>query len=221
MKSPPRWMCVGRGSADRSRTTIVVTNLGSAARSFSSADLLVAIGGIASDHQLDKRPPLRARPLLPRQVEGHPNVGRLRLREGERQGLLPLPLAVVEVGVPRGQCAVKLIDLALDLPPSGQFLRRGDFELGLIDIVEEGEEPVILALGERVILVVVALGAADRQAEEDRARGVDPVDDRVDPELLDVDAPFLVDLRVAVKTGGDPLGERGIRAAGRRRSDRS
>ena len=57
--------------------------------------------------------------------------------------------------------------------------------------------------------MVVALGAADRQAEKDRPRGIDPVDDRVDPELLDVDPPFLVDLRVAMKPGGDPRGERG------------
>ena len=104
---------------------------------------------------------------------------------------------------------------------SGQLRRRGDLELGLVDVVEEGEEPVVVALGDRVVLVVVALGTADRQAEEDRARRVDPVDDRLDPELLDVDAPFLVDLRVAMKAGGDPLAERGCRAAGRRRADRS
>ena len=57
--------------------------------------------------------------------------------------------------------------------------------------------------------MVVALGAADRQAEEDRAGRVDPIDDRLDAELLDVDAAFLVDRRIAVKPGGDPRCQRG------------
>ena len=104
---------------------------------------------------------------------------------------------------------MELIDPGADLLPMGQLGRRGDLEIGLIHIVEEGEEPVILALGDRVVLVVVALGAADRQAEEDRAGGADPVDDRLDSELLDVDPPLLVDRRIPVEPRGDPLRERG------------
>ena len=42
----------------------------------------------------------------------------------------------------------------------GQLLGRGELELGLVDVVEEGEELVILALRDRVVLVVVALGSS-------------------------------------------------------------
>ena len=43
-----------------------------------------------------------------------------------------------------------------------------------------------------------------------RAGRVDAVDDRLDAELLQVDAAFLVDQRVAVKAGGDPLLQRRV-----------
>ena len=46
----------------------------------------------------------------------------------------------------------------------------GEFEVGLVAVVEEGEELVVLLLRDRVVLVVVALGAADGQAEPDGAR---------------------------------------------------
>ncbi len=59
--------------------------------------------------------------------------------------------------------------------------------------------------------MVVALAAADGDAKPDGARGVDAVDDRLNPELLDVDAAFLVDERVAVEAGGDLLIARGMR----------
>ena len=49
--------------------------------------------------------------------------------------------------------------------------------------------------------------AADRQAKPDSSRRVDPIDGRGVAELLDVDAPLLVDHRVAMKTGGDSLVE--------------
>ena len=42
-------------------------------------------------------------------------------------------------------------------------------------VVEEGQQAVVVALGDRVDLVVVAAGAVDRQAEEDLAGGRDDV----------------------------------------------
>ena len=54
--------------------------------------------------------------------------------------------------------------------------------------------------------MVVALRAADRQTEPDRARRADAIDHAVDAELLDVDAAFLVEGRVAVEACGDALG---------------
>ena len=100
------------------------------------------------------------------------------------------------------------IDLGQDRLTSGQVGRGGDLEVGLVIVVEKGKEPVVVALRDRVVLVIVALCAADRQAEEDRARRVDAVNDRIDPELFDVDPAFLVDLRIAMKPGGDPRRER-------------
>ena len=89
----------------------------------------------------------------------------------------------------------------------------GHVEVGIIDlqrrlvlIVEEGEEAVVFLLLDGVELVVVALGAADGQAEPDVAGGGHAVEDAVDAELFLVDAALLVDLRVAMETGGDALG---------------
>ena len=47
-------------------------------------------------------------------------------------------------------------------------------------VVEEGEQLVELLLRERVVLVVVAAGAAERQPEPDRRRRLDAVDDVLD-----------------------------------------
>ena len=53
---------------------------------------------------------------------------------------------------------VQLVDPLVDRPPPRlDHSRRGDFELGLIHVVEEGEKLVILSLRDRVELVVVAL----------------------------------------------------------------
>src|SRR5207249_199321 len=68
-----------------------------------------------------------------------------------------------------------------------------------------------LALANRIELVVVALAATDRQAEPYGAGGVDAVNHRLDAELLDVDAAFLIDERVAVEARGDLLVERRVR----------
>ena len=53
--------------------------------------------------------------------------------------------------------------------------------------------------------MVVALAAADREAEPDGASCVHAIDDRLDAELLQVDAAFLIDHRVAVKSRGNEL----------------
>ena len=58
--------------------------------------------------------------------------------------------------------------------------------------------------------VVVALGAADGEAEPDGAGGGDAIEDAVDAELFFVDAAFLVDLGVAMEAGGDFLAFGGV-----------
>ena len=84
-------------------TTIVVTNFGSAARSFSRRVNLGPECRLVRHHQLDQRPALRGRPLFARQVERHADVGILRLGEFEVQRLFPALLALIEVGILLGQ----------------------------------------------------------------------------------------------------------------------
>ena len=47
--------------------------------------------------------------------------------------------------------------------------------LGLVDAPQQGGDLIILALGDRVELVVVAVDALDREAEERLAEGADEV----------------------------------------------
>src|SRR5262245_9724009 len=103
---------------------------------------------------------------------------------------------------------MKPLDLVLDLLPRTEFRGRGDLQVRLVHVIEEGEELIILALTYRVVLVVVALSTTDRQAQKHGAGRVDPIDDRLDAELFDIDPPFLVDRRIAVEPGCDPLRER-------------
>ena len=103
-----------------------------------------------------------------------------------------------------GQCG--LLGIKRDVVQLGV----GQFERGLILIVEDGEHSEILLVRNRIELVVVALRAGDGQPEERRAGGRQPVHDRLDAELLLVDAALLVDLRIAMKAGGD----RGVRVLG-------
>ncbi len=77
-------------------------------------------------------------------------------------------------------------------------------------VIKESEELVILALADRVELVIMALRATDRQAEERRSRRVNPVDDRLDAELFGIDSAFLIDLGGAMEAGGNLLFERGV-----------
>ena len=94
--------------------------------------------------------------------------------------------------------------MKLNLPCRGVDAR-------LVGIVEKSEQPVVLHLRNRVVLVIVALRAAKRQPKHHLAGGGDAVVDRIDPELLTIDTALGVDLRIAVKPGGDLLGKRGFR----------
>ena len=75
----------------------------------------------------------------------------------------------------------------------------------LRNVVEVRQDLVELLLRDRVELVVVAAGAAHRQAEPDRGRRLDAVDGVLDEELVDDDAPLAVLAVVAVERGGDAL----------------
>ena len=96
-------------------------------------------------------------------------------------------------------------DVAEQLGPLHLLGGRVDGDVRLVVVVEEGEHAVILLLRQRIVLVVVALGALDGQAEDALADGVHAVEHRLHAELLRIDAAFLVDHRVAEKAGGHDL----------------
>ncbi len=100
--------------------------------------------------------------------------------------------------------------LALGVAPFGVpavegFARQRHFAFDFIAIVEKREQPVILVVRDRIVLVRMALGAADRQPQPHGAGRGDAVENRLDAELLLVGAAFGVGERLAVKSGGQPL----------------
>ena len=72
-------------------------------------------------------------------------------------------------------------------------------------LVEEVEDLVVLALLERIVLVIVALHAAHRRAHPDFKGGIDPVHHGRDAELFVVRAAFCVCHRIAMKGRGQDL----------------
>ena len=83
--------------------------------------------------------------------------------------------------------------------------RLAERQLRLVAGVEEGHQPVIIFLRHRVVLVVVALRTADRQAEPDRADGVGAIDRALDAELFGIGAPLLIEGGIALEAGRDQL----------------
>ena len=74
----------------------------------------------------------------------------------------------------------------------GGRYRAGEIgvEPKLVNVVEEGEEFVVLLLGDRVVFVIVASCTFEGQAEERRGEGMGPVRDLLDPEFFRGAAAF-------------------------------
>ena len=101
-----------------------------------------------------------------------------------------------------------LLDLADAREDLGALLLLGrgvDGGVGLVAVVQHREDLVILFLRQRVVLVVVALGALNGDAQHRLAERVHAVEHRLHPELFRVDAALFVDHRVAQEPGGDLL----------------
>jgi hypothetical protein len=78
-------------------------------------------------------------------------------------------------------------------------------------LVEKGPEPVILLLGQRVVLVVVAAAAVEGEPQPDRPGGLGHVHHVVDTILFRDAAALTVDRVVAQETGGEFLLEGRVR----------
>src|SRR5678816_1025898 len=79
-------------------------------------------------------------------------------------------------------------------------LGRDEFPVGLIaflglalGVVGVRKQPVIVLLGKRVVLVIVALGAGEGGAEPDGRRGIYPVKNRLHAVLLAVGSGLYID----------------------------
>ena len=113
-----------------------------------------------------------------------------------------------------GVCCSQIVfdraNLMQHVGPLLLFLGRVNGDVGLVVVIEESEELVILFLRQRVELVIVALGALDGQAEDALADGVHAVEHGVHAELLRIDAALFVNHRIAQIAGGDDLILRGV-----------
>ena len=81
----------------------------------------------------------------------------------------------------------------------------------LLDVVEEREELIELALRDGVVFVVVAAAAVEGQPEPRRAGCLDAVDDRLNAPLLRDESALAVDPVVAIEAGGNELALRRLR----------
>ena len=84
-------------------------------------------------------------------------------------------------------------------------------EAGIHGAVEECKELVEFFLGERIVLVIVALRAAHGDAHPRRGSGVEAVHHVLGAVFLINDATFIVGHVVALETGGHQLIARGVR----------
>ena len=157
-------------------------------------------------------------------------MGRLAQLQGEGPGAVEFVEVQIEMPV-RVQPALEIrfggpLDF-VPLVPGGRFLPpqlfppqtvasgRHDHHRGRIEgisvqrflggVAEEGGQRIEVLLGDGIELVVVAGGATHRQAQPDRAGGVDPVLGVHDLHFLFDDPPFVGGDVAAMEAGGDEL----------------
>ncbi len=87
--------------------------------------------------------------------------------------------------------------LLLDL-----LLRRIDGDIGIIRVIDEREHAVIVCLLQRIVFVIVALGALDGDAQNAFADGVHAVVHGLHAELLGIDSTLFVNHGIAQEAGG-------------------
>jgi hypothetical protein len=90
-------------------------------------------------------------------------------------------------------------------------VRRGDVVSGLVGVVEQRHDAVVVGVQDGIVFVRVALAAVQREAHPGRAGDADAVHHRVKAVFIRVDAAFFIQHRVSMKPGGDDVLRRGIR----------
>ena len=140
----------------------------------------------------------RQQPLPPAGKAGLDDRGRLGVGGSDLR---------VEVGDPGVVLRGRKLDQRRCYPdPAREILRCS--VLG--EPVEGIEEAVVVDLRERIVLVVVALAASERQAEPGGACRVDPVEEVVEPLLLGDRPPLAIEEVIAVEAAGYSLLDRRI-----------
>ena len=138
------------------------------------------------------------------------------------EGGFPLLLGPVQLRLQRLEVLLGPAPVSLADPASCCCCRRvGALIIGrriavlvdlaaLGDVVEVGEGSIELLLAEGVVLVIVAAGAAQGQAQPDGGGGLHPVHHVLDGKLVCDDAALAVAPVVAIEAGGDPLFQGGL-----------
>src|SRR5215472_17181892 len=86
-----------------------------------------------------------------------------------------------------------------------RLTRQRSVYVSFVRRIEIGEQPIEIALLDRIVFVVVTLRAAHRDPEKNRSRRAYTVDKLIEPGLALIDARFAVRHRLPIKTGGDPI----------------
>ncbi len=171
----------------------------------------VALGGVAgTEHGAvrlhGEQRQVRAGLLRPQQLPGNGQAPLLLQPAGKSGVDTAAGLGGRPLGGQLAQQPGRLLEPGLVL---GGKLRIRQVQIGLVGVVEEGHQPVVFGVGDRIELVGVALAALQGQPQPSGAGGGHAVGHGVEPEFQRIDAALLVEHRVAVETRGDLLVEGG------------
>ena len=129
---------------------------------------------------------------------------------GFEQLLLPLSLKLGDAILPQELFPLALVCRARQQIGS-HLARQGGVDFDVLQAVEESEQLIEILLRDGVVLVVVALRAADGKSQPDLAHRARPVNDLVKPDLIEVDARLAIGQSATIESGRDTLFDRGVR----------
>ena len=131
-------------------------------------------------------------------------------RQPAGQSRFPVGLSPAGVGIDHGDPLFGLFDFGQQCRHFLGLLLGGHLQRRLVGAVENGEQLVEFALRNRVVLVIVAAGAAQGQTKKRGAGRANAVDHGFHAKLLVVGPAFFVQHRVAMEPGCNALSDAGI-----------